>query len=568
MKLRIKAFIDSVSNEIIANSKNTKRTDNSELNMNEMENENTTTPEILQEVNLEKIKSEIEDKYFKIQVLNEEEVPYDKLDINSYFTLKEKYFWIGDILTQMISNEFAEYLYSNMKSSTNNAYNNFAITSANNINNLNIMNSNYQNLNFAYCSYNMNYEINNFLNEKFDNLSKELQLIEEEISRRKFFIENENKNKENEVKETKDPKKGAKKDNKKGDKTENTDNSGLEKNIELINNILSEETLNYMINNKKTSFILENKHMFSSEMFFSNQGMINYYNKFNMTMPGNQNVNENQLMNVETNKYNANFKNKEKMTKFILNIFFDPSNKLEKITQILQKAALSSIYLIESKSYKSLDNLIYTVNNFIKFDMLSPFEASRNEIWSYLLIIISNGLKRLKISKNGYGEVDKFDDVNDHRELINQRLSNKDELSDVINPNIPKNLNYGECPKHNNPSIQKNIKVDEEFEIDYLKQNVNLDAYIELAFFEIQTLFYLKKYNLNSNLIIDLNQSTNNKYAEFSLPFLIDSQKNLHLLSKEHSDNKKLQINNRVKEFELWNGIKIPRKSGLHRTPQ
>lgn len=582
MKLRIKSFMEKVSQQINITEFNSKvKVDNQSSGEDSQINSQHEQKDFnndIQDINLEKIKNEIEDKYFKIEVTTEERVPYDSLDINEYHFIKEKFFWLGDLYLQMVNYEISEYLYSNIKQSSS-AYNLLAQSGINSNINMSEL-YNYQNLNFNYNSLNLNYEINDFLSfrthdyERFINLSREVTLLHEEIDKRKIAVEKEEMNStatQMNITKTKATGKGSK-ENKKDNIKDSISN-----NNDSINKIINEELIIFLVNNNKISFLLENKYLFPSESYFSGAGASN----FNLQVNSYKNINNDEKINDTIFG-----KVKEKHLFFIKNIIFDTKNKLEKISKIIENAARSSLFISEVKSIRSLDNLISTVTNLIRFDMLTPFEACKHNIWSYLLILMTQGILRLKLIKHGNSEANgKYDCLDNDLNSVKARLENKEILKDVINPNIPKNKNYGDNQfkkseldnvkdklsskqiinndiKHisvnnntntnNTTEMNQDNVIDSEHQIDYYKQNFNLDSYIELAFFVIKSLFHLKKYNILSYFITQFNSATNNKFADYSLPFLIDSQKNLHLQAKEHSTQKKQEINNRVKEFEIW----------------
>ena len=87
MKLRIIAFLDKIE-----------------------KNDIKTQTSSVQDINLDKIRAKIEEKYFGASIENEKIVPFNKLLLNEIYLLKEKYFWIGDILHQKAIVLFYEYI--------------------------------------------------------------------------------------------------------------------------------------------------------------------------------------------------------------------------------------------------------------------------------------------------------------------------------------------------------------------------------------------------------------------------------------------------------------------------
>ena len=116
MKLRIQDFLNKVEKEIQA-----------EKEKREAEKKEITDVEvtvIVHELNLEAIRKKIELQYFGSEIDDERFVPYKDMSINEISMLKEKYFWIGDILYNKAIISFYDYILSHT-SFLNYDFNNF-----------------------------------------------------------------------------------------------------------------------------------------------------------------------------------------------------------------------------------------------------------------------------------------------------------------------------------------------------------------------------------------------------------------------------------------------------------
>lgn len=555
-KLRINTFLEKLNKNILEESNKAKNVDLESLNLN-----------------LEKIKKEIEEKYFKVHVTNEERVPYESLYNNDFYILKEKYFWIGELSLQSVYYYIMEYIYSTTKSSS---FNNLIANSGN------ALIANINSYSFGFTSGNLNFNLNNFLNykimdfEKFAALSKEVIMLEEFLENSKqaeIKLSNTSNINNSNVKSNI----GGKKDNKdvkdkqkneKNEKNEKNDNSTT--NDSIYEKILNDEFMFLLSNQKKYSAILEYKNFFPDENTSTPEGRINYSQYFK---------NDNKSYYTNNDKI-LNDRNKENNIFFLSKILdgFVNSNKSEKMVKILTNSAKSSMFLNETKSLKSIDNLVYSLNNLFKFEMISPFELSKKNMWSYLLIIMRNAVNRVLILKNGYEEdILNLNKIDRDKEIINLRLNdNKIDNKEALNPIVPKNINYGDThlfstkeKKLEEMYVERNVVhssgkgLDPENLIDYIKSKINIDAFVEVSFILIQTLFYLKKYSLLSAYINDFNLSTHDNYAEYTLPYLIESQKCILANSSSHTESKKLQIGNRTKEYELWKNSRKKNKRQL-----
>jgi hypothetical protein len=90
MKLRIKEFLDKIE-----------------------KNESKSQTPSSGDINLDKIRLKIEEKYFGSSIENEKLVPFKDIQLNEVYLLKEKYFWIGDIMFQKSIVSFYEYIVYN-----------------------------------------------------------------------------------------------------------------------------------------------------------------------------------------------------------------------------------------------------------------------------------------------------------------------------------------------------------------------------------------------------------------------------------------------------------------------
>ena len=102
MKLRIKDFLDKIEKEI-ADEKEKKASEKTEL-------KDVEVTVVVHELNLEAIRKKIEFQYFGFVIDDEKFVPYNDLNINEISMMKEKYFWIGDILYNKALVLFYEYI--------------------------------------------------------------------------------------------------------------------------------------------------------------------------------------------------------------------------------------------------------------------------------------------------------------------------------------------------------------------------------------------------------------------------------------------------------------------------
>jgi len=106
MKMRIKDFLDKVEKEIQAEKE---RLANEKKEITDIE-----VTVIVHELNLEQIRKKIEFQYFGTEIDDEKYVPYSSMSINEIAMLKEKYFWIGDILYNKAIIQFYEYIVNNL----------------------------------------------------------------------------------------------------------------------------------------------------------------------------------------------------------------------------------------------------------------------------------------------------------------------------------------------------------------------------------------------------------------------------------------------------------------------
>jgi len=93
MKKRIKEFLDKVENDIKTKKQNTSSNHNPTGTQNIIIMES-----ILQSINLDQIRTQTEEKYFGSQISAEKNIPYESFTYNEAVNLRNKYFWLGDII--------------------------------------------------------------------------------------------------------------------------------------------------------------------------------------------------------------------------------------------------------------------------------------------------------------------------------------------------------------------------------------------------------------------------------------------------------------------------------------
>ena len=546
VKLRIKEYIDNLENNLLVENTLTENHDLNEISNQEIKNINN-------EFNFNKIKQEIEEKYFNNIVVNEEKTISFKLyannnDVNKYYSLKDNFFWIGEYYLQAVFTMFYNYIlecsYFSIKE--NNIYTNYE-------NCLNL--TNYNVLNFNYFSCSLDYTINNFLNyslcdyNKISLISKEIHEIENELRKSKPNLFNKDSTERNSIllgiiNELNKTNQDFNKQKNQGTTANNKDkkmniikgqsNTENEKEFDL------DKEENLIINNYKDSTVL-----LDFKFLFNNCDYISSNNKHNI-------------------KYNENT--------FIFNKQL--ISKMFKLSSIFETASKCALYLQESNSYLSIDNLIYLLHNIVNYDMINPFDVSNFDINLYLNTICQVALIRLTKVKEM--NLDNLNDSNYYERelnLLRVRIEEKGSVfkpnatNNSFNPKISKHITYGDNIDLNNNNNNKNIEQvknnNSKLEIELFKNSINLDAYIELLCFNVQSLYHSKKYNLLCDFIVKLNLITNNIISDYTVPFLIECQSKIHNKGREHSLNKKNDLNNRVKEFEHWKNSRKRNKRQL-----
>lgn len=353
------------------------------LNKIEKEEKNKSSSQT-EEINLDKIRIQIEEKYFGSSIENEKFIPYETFAINDVYLMKEKYFWIGDLIYNKAVLNFVEYI-QNHKSLLNLDFNNFM--------------GNYKLVDIAKISY------------------------------------------------------------------------------------------------------------------------------------VNENIAELNMSNLSQEK--------------------DPIIRHKRRTNIFEKLSYASLFMRESSSSRSIDNLMNFAYNILLYDMMSPIESGAENFWCYLNIISETAMKRLEKIK--YGE-DDFTQTDYEKEIENLklRLCDKDNIKAPMNFNTMKNFSYGNIANSNRATGFKDSFSDQEKLIENLESKVNLDIYIEFICFTIQCTYVAKKWNILSNLIQNFNSLTNDNFGNFTLAYLIEAQKNIYEKADENAKNKKLEIDKRVALYETW----------------
>ena len=382
MKRRIQEFLNKIEKEI-----------SEEKNKNESISSNTDY--IAQNINLEKIRIQIEEKYFGSSLDNEKTVPYESFSINEIFTIKEKYFWIGDIIYHKSILLFIEYtqLHPNL----------------------------------------LNYDFNNFLtNYKLVDITKIQKLSH--------------------------------------------------------NDTLEVSPLEY----RNTS-------------------------------------------NLE--------KNFESRTK--------------RFSKIFEKLATASLFMNETKSYVLFDNLMNFAYNILLYDMMTPLDAEKDNIWCSFNIVSEIAIQRLDRIKQCEED---FTSINYISELKNlkKRLNDTNNIKGTINFHTLKkyDVNFGfdenQLNHFNITNTRVIYNIDEEKLLEFYEKRLNLDVYVEFICFTIQSTFQVKKWNVLTNLIQKFNYVTNDHFCDFTLSYLIEAQKNIYERAYENVKIKQLDISHRVALYETW----------------
>jgi golgin subfamily B member 1 len=370
MKVRIKEFLNKIEKEI----------KDEKINSSSGNQLSSTSPTKSEEINLEKIRIQIEEKYFGSSIENEKSIPYETLAINDVYLMKEKFFWIGDLIYNKAVLNFVEYI-QNHKSLLNLDFNNFM--------------GNYKLVDIAKISY--------------------------------------------------------------------------------VNENMSELNLNNLSQEK------------------------------------------------------------------------DPIIRHKRRTAIFEKLSYASLFMRESSSSRSIDNLINFAYNSLLYDMMSPIESQGENFWCYLNIISETAMKRLEKIKNGEEDFTQTD-YEKEIENLKLRLSDKDNIKTMMNFNTMKNFFNASCRTY---QVQDSYS-DKEKLIENLESKVNLDIYIEFICFTIQCTYVAKKWNILSNLIQNFNSLTNDNLGSFTLGYLIEAQKNIYEKADQNAKNKKLEIDKRVALYETW----------------
>ena len=214
----------------------------------------------------------------------------------------------------------------------------------------------------------------------------------------------------------------------------------------------------------------------------------------------------------------------------------------QKLEKLLEKLALASIIMKEVNNYNNFDNLLSFVYNTILYDMLTPFDCSNNNsnTWLYLNIICETALYRLSKAKSGVHNYTPFN-------LQNELLALKNRISFHQYESKPTTFNT-----LNKSSDTSSSHFDNEKCIDEYESRINLDVYVEFICFVMQCTYYKQKWSILSNLIQNFNELTNDIFAEFTLNFLIEAQNHIYEKAHLNTQNKQTELNERVEVYETW----------------
>ena len=212
--------------------------------------------------------------------------------------------------------------------------------------------------------------------------------------------------------------------------------------------------------------------------------------------------------------------------------------RYSKLEKIFEKIAFAAVCSKENENYFAFDSQIAFAYNILIYDMLTPYDASENEIWLYISIIAEIALNRLTHIKNGYGSYTPNSLVREISKISAKIKTNKDYPLSI--QTIPKNTN------------EQREKIDEEQLTSQFSSKTNFDIYIEFIAFAMQCLYVKQKWNILSNLITNFNSITNDLFNEFTLAFLIEAQTHIYEKANANTQAKQTEINHRVELYENW----------------
>jgi len=311
-----------------------------------------------------------------------------------------------------------------------------------------------------------------------------------------------------------------------------------------------------------------------------------------------------QKFQTEEEKHYLDYKNIKEIDFNSQNVLIEKNfeNRYKKVNKIYEKLANSILFVEEVNNLKQLDSIIYFTHNLINYDLLTPYDAVKENIWIYLNIISDFALKRLEKIKNGEADFNATDynielqrlrnrlgDPNSFKlglnfdnniSLLRKFEAKQNYLKSVkmnLNTNNLSNINQTQHPisikdctilgetnianemdpilikDRESLDVNKNqIKINEEQLIDIYDNRVNFDVYVEFIIYTIQCDYIAQKWNTLANLIQKFNYMTNDHFCEFTLSFLIEAQNKLYDKASENTKNKKLEIEQRRKLLEIY----------------
>jgi hypothetical protein len=198
--------------------------------------------------------------------------------------------------------------------------------------------------------------------------------------------------------------------------------------------------------------------------------------------------------------------------------------RFKKLNKIFEKLSYSILFVDEIKNVKQLDTIIYFAHNLINYDLLTPYDAVKENIWIYLNVLSDSALKRLEKIKNA--EIDY--NASDYNIMLN-RLKNR--LKD------PNDLKIG-------VNFDMNVFILRKFEY---KETYRKGIKINLANNEVISIYNQNPINIKDYNEKDFTKSNSNNNE-------VDDIKNL---SKDIKKKKKEKEIEPLKTFNNVNSLKI-----------